>query len=520
MGRKSDLVLLLMLLLCSGGRSDSPNFCPYKCHCFTPGQVLCDGLLNLPSNMSKQVKELIVMTSNLEYLFPLTLKESPQLHRLVFLNNALKSINAHSFEHMVELQELEISGNPRLEHLFLGTFFMQGNLTKLVLNFNSLETVLPGMFDSLKQLETLQLKGNVISQLPALLFLHLHNLRILDLSGNKLHGVKNETFVGVERLEILKMNNNLLSNLTSDAFLRLPQLTELHLEGNKISELADNLFFSLTELKVLNLRGNLLSTFGDRVFGFEPSSLKELNLKGNRLTELSPLVTLASLSDLDLSSNLLSTLPEDIFRNVTSLEYLDLSENQLSSLPETIFTELLSIQVIHLNSNNLSRLEAKLFRDQELIQKLSLSDNRLETLPAGLLEPFAIQHTVRLHGNPWRCDCHLWYLHDWALRNSQSVEMLEKMLCESPGFLRKRPVLSVDRDQLLCPLSRDEMQDLSLCSQEASNGTVTVRCRARKCSPLTVKVQLEEDDGSVQEHVLKMEPEHSACSGDMEIPVQ
>ncbi|KAM9349953.1 uncharacterized protein ABDE67_009674 [Symphorus nematophorus] len=522
MDKDLSLILFLLLLLChKGGLQTS---CPYKCNCFTPAQVLCGegGLSSLPRNMSKQVKDFIIMSSSLGYLFSHTLQDSPQLTKLIFINNALRSIHAHSFEHLVELQELEISGNPGLENLFMGTFAKQGNLTKLILNFNGFKTVHPGVFDSLKQLETLQMKGNIISDLPTYLFQNLHNLHVLDFSQNKLEGVQRETFSGLERLETLKMNNNLISNLTSDTFHNISQLTELHLEWNKISELADGIFFALTKLKLLNLRGNLLTTFSDKVFGFQASNLKELNLKDNRLAELSSISSLTSLTDLILSSNQLSSLPKDFFKNVTVLENLDLSENQLISLPEMIFRDLFNIKTIYLNKNNLSKVDAKMFEDQLLIQQLYLSDNQLETVPQGLLDPFIMQFTLRLHGNPWKCDCHMLYLHDWVLKNSLDIEMLDRMLCQSPSFLRSRPVVSIDKDQLVCWLSKDEMPDLSRCSQEASNDTVIIKCKPDKCSPLTVKVQFQEDDGSITEHILTHEPKYSQCSNEpvIESPIQ
>lgn len=472
--------------------------------------------------MSRQVKDFIIMTSPVAYLFAHSLEGSPQLNKLIFINNALRSIHSQAFEHLTELRELEISGNPWLEHLFLGTFSKQEKLIKLQLNFNKFKTVLPGMFDSLKQLETLQMKSNILSDLPAFLFLNLHKLRVLDLSQNKLEKVKRETFSGLDRLEILKMNYNLISNLTSDTFHNVSQLVELHLEGNQIAQLGDDVFSVLTKLTVLNLRGNLLTTFSDKMFGFDPSNLKELNLKGNRLTELSSLSSLTSLTDLILSSNHLTNLTEDIFRNSTALENLDLSENQLTFLPEMIFSNLSSIKAIHLHKNSLTKVDAQQFQDQVLIQQLYLSDNQLETLPLGLLEPFVIQHTVRLHGNPWKCDCHLWYLHDWVLRNSQDVEMLDRMVCESPNILRKRAVVSIDRDQLVCQMSKEEVPDLSTCSLQASSDTVILKCKVDKCSPLTVKVQFQEDDGGIKEHVLKKEPELSQCSNEtiIEGPVQ
>ncbi|XP_024866638.1 carboxypeptidase N subunit 2 [Kryptolebias marmoratus] len=516
MDKELSLALLLVLLLCHRGSSNWQSFCPYRCQCFTQVQVLCadERMIYLPENISRDVKEVIIVVSSVEFLFANSLHESPQLTKLIFLNNALRSVHAKAFEHLTELQELEISGNLGLNHLHMGTFSKQENLTKLLLNSNRFETILPGMFGSLKQLETLQMKNNIISDLPSFLFLNLTKLRVLDLSQNKLEAVRRETFSGLARLEILKINNNLISNLTSGTFHSISHLTELHLEGNKLEQLSDGIFSALTNVSVLNLRGNLLTAFSDKVFGYEPSNLKELNLKSNRLAELLSLSSLTSLTDLILSANQLSNLTENLFRNVTTLENLDLSENQLTSLPEVIFKDLLSIREILLHNNNLKKVEAKLFEDQALVQRLYLSDNQLEMLPEGFLDSFIFQPTVRLHGNPWTCDCRLGYLHDWVLHNSQGVDMLDRIVCGRPDFLKQRTLVSIDKGQLVCYLSDEKMPDLESCSLQMSNNTLTVKCKVEKCSPMTVRVQFQKENGHIMEHLLKNEADDSQCSNE------
>ncbi|XP_071764137.1 uncharacterized protein LOC139918611 [Centroberyx gerrardi] len=517
MDKATGVTLGLMLLLCYNGNTVSQTPCPARCQCFTPTQVLCsdERMTSLPLNISRQVKGFIVMTTSLSYLFTNTLRESPQLTKLVFFNNVLRDIHAQAFEDLTELQELEISGNPWLEKLFLGTFSKQGNLTKLLLNFNRFKTVLLGMFDSLKELETLQMRGNIISHLPTLLFLNLHSLRVLDLSQNMLAEVERESFSGLAKLEILKMNYNFISSLSSDTFHNVSQLKELSLEGNKISKLPHGIFSALTKLEVLNLRGNLLSSFSAEVFGLVPSGLKELVLKGNQLTALSSraLGSLKSLTHLSLSSNWLSKLPVDIFKNLTALESLDLSDNQLTLLPDKIFYDLGNVKVVHLHRNNLSEVDALLFEDQRFLQQLYLSDNQLQTLPPGFFDPFLFQHIVRLHGNPWKCDCQMWYLHDWVMKNSADIEELDKVFCKGPGFLRGQTVASIDKDQLVCHISKDGMPDLSSCTTETINNTMIIKCKVNKCSPLTVKLQFQEEDGSIYEHTVKKEwAEHLQCS--------
>ncbi|XP_072297881.1 uncharacterized protein [Eucyclogobius newberryi] len=511
----SRAVTSLLLLFLALERSSSQSDCPYRCQCFSPVQVLCadERMSSLPRNMSHHVREFILMTSSLSYLFTDTLDDSPQLSKLIFLNNAVRSIHAHAFQHLTQLQELEISGNPGLEHLYLGTFSEQHHLTKLMLNYNRLETVLPGMFASLRQVETLQMKGNIITHLPPLLFSNMTCLKVLDLSLNKLGEVTREAFSGLGQLEVLKLNHNLLRNLSSDVLSDVGELKELHLMGNQISQLNKAMFTQLTNLEVLNLRGNLLKTFTGDIFGNSTFNLRELILKGNQLCEFSPSGNLSSLTNLDLSLNKLSTLHKDVLQNMTSLETLDLSDNQISVLPESVFNNVFNLKVVNLQTNNLSAIEPKLFEDQTLIEQLYLAFNRLQTLPEGLMDAFLMPHMLRLHGNPWKCDCGLWYLHDWVLRNGQSVEMLDGTLCESPAFLNRRSLDAVEKEQLVCHMGKERSVDVRNCLLQVSGDAVIIKCKVETCLPLTVKVQLQDDQGNVKEHVVRNEGTESAqCS--------
>lgn len=396
---------------------------------------------------------------------------------------------------------------------------MQRNLTKLMLNYNRFKTVLQGMFANLKQLDTLQMKGNIISNLPPLIFFNMTSLKVLDLSLNKLEGVTRQTFAGLGKLEILKLNHNLLRNLSSDLFSDVAKLMELHLEGNKISQLSENIFTNLVNLELLNLRGNLLKTFSGDIFGLS-SNLRELNLKGNDLSEFAPLGNLSSLTALDLSSNQLSTLHGDVFKNITSLETLYLYDNHISVLPEIVFNDLFHLKVVDLQANNLSKIEPRLFEDQTLIEKLYLSNNQLQTLPEGLMDMFSIHHMLRLHGNPWKCDCGLWYLHDWVSRNGHRVEMLEKTLCESPGFLNRRSLDSVDKEQLVCHVAKEHSVDVRNCLLQVTGDAVIIKCKVETCLPLTVKVQLQDEGGKVKEFVVRNQETNSTqCSINKDVKV-
>ncbi|XP_077472006.1 uncharacterized protein LOC144086092 [Stigmatopora argus] len=506
-------LLFLLLLLPTPPRWSRAD-CPDGCQCFAVERVLCadQRAASPPANLSREAREVVVMTSALQYLYPGALEGSPHLTRLIFLNNALRSIHSQAFRNLRQLRQLEISGNPELDHLFPSTFSQQGNLSHLQLNHNQFRTLLPGTFGPLERLESLQLKANLLSHLPPSLFGSLGNLGLLDLSLNKIQRLDAQTFAGLSQLRVLKLGNNHVGNISAEAFRHVARLTELHLEGNAISHLPDRVFAPLPRLEVLNLRGNLLSALGDQALGPEASNLTLLDLRGNRLAWLSPrsLSAATSLSELLLSSNGLAALPGELFRKLGALECLDLSENRLASLPEGIFWGLRGLTVIHLQKNQLSALDVGLFRDQETIQQLYLSDNRLPNLPAGLLErsappppsspspPPSSPTMLRLHGNPWECDCRARYLHGLLLGERRAVETPDRVLCQSPRHLSKHPLASVPVEDLVCD---DDGGEPGRCLLLRSAGELVVRCQLEKCSPPAVRLQLLEDDGAVREHL-------------------
>ncbi|XP_067109212.1 carboxypeptidase N subunit 2 [Osmerus mordax] len=508
MDRNIGITLCLMLKLCYQDHTMSETHCPARCHCFTPTRAICseERMLTMPRNIS-QVRELVVMTTGLSYLDTNTFQENPRLAKLVFLNNLLREVSVRAFDPLPGLEELEISGNSWLERLYPGTFRKQVNLTRLLLNFNRFQTVTPGIFDSLQNLETLQLKGNLISHLPGLLFQNLTSLRSLDLSQNALTRVDRELLTGLTQLETLILGYNQITGLSPDSFHNVSQMRELYLDGNKISDLPHGIFSNLTKLEVLSLRGNLITNVSHRTF---PFSLKELNLNNNKLSELSfnPFTSLTALTQLYLSSNRLHELPVDLLRNLTALQVVDLSDNQLTSLPEEIFMELSDIKVVHLHNNNLSSIKPRLFEHQVLLEQLYLSQNNLQNLPLGLLDYFLSENMIRLHGNPWNCDCNIQYMYDWMGENHRYVEDLSKMLCAGPVPLRGQSLASVHRDQLVCPMQRSPQP--SHCTLHTDNDTLIIKCKVDKCSPLKLKVQLYEDDGRTAEYIFKNET--SQCS--------
>ncbi|MCD4723637.1 MAG: GTP-binding protein, partial [Bacteroidales bacterium] len=106
------------------------------------------------------------------------------------------------------------------------------------------------------------------------------------------------------------------------------------------------------------------------------TSLTDLGLSGNQLSSLPESISmLTSLTDINLSYNQLSSLPESISM-LTSLTYLMLSNNQLSSLPESI-SKLTSLTNLDLTQNQLSSLPESISKLTSLIN-LDLLSNKFK----------------------------------------------------------------------------------------------------------------------------------------------
>ncbi|CAK9064104.1 unnamed protein product [Durusdinium trenchii] len=103
--------------------------------------------------------------------------------------------------------------------------------------------------------------------------------------------------------------------------------------------------------------------------------LKSLTVSGFSLHE--EICLGESLKTLDLGSNQISTLPTDIFQNLTSLTQLRLTNNQLSTLPASIFSQLPLLQECHLDKNKLTFLPETIFSNQTLLEDLNLQNNQL-----------------------------------------------------------------------------------------------------------------------------------------------
>jgi Leucine-rich repeat (LRR) protein len=323
------------------------------------------------------------------------------LRSLVLAENELRDLDVATTlgQNLQQLDTLDLS-NCRLKGpLSEDAFANATKLRTLILSGNFLSAWdLSVALAPLTRLHKLSLKNCGLTRLPPNTFHRLTALEELDISRNPL----NDAFTGIlsplETLKVLDMSYSNLSLVSRGTFSKMTHLRQLMLSGNRLTDLESGLFQNLTQLRTLELNDCGLNhppeedVFSAAIY----EDFKELHLAGNPLVynESDPLLPrqLKNVRVLDMSRCNLRTLPKDAFKDTPKITTLKLSGNYIG--PESRDIEFVK-QLPHLETLDLSNC---------MFNRLSpdvFSNNRNLT-------------SLLLTGNPWKCDCNIYELWEWA----------------------------------------------------------------------------------------------------------
>ncbi len=181
----------------------------------------------------------------------------------------------------------------------------------------------------------------------------------------------------------------------------------------------------------LDLSDNGLTTLPEDAFG-QFDNLQWLFLRGNQLVTL-PAGIFAGLTNLRflwLHNNQLATLPPDIFAGLINLQGLYLFGNQLVTLPAGIFGGLTNLQELRFSNNQLTTLPAGIFAGLTNLQALWLDENQLTTLPPGIFAGLTNLQRLRLNNNHLATlPAHIF----GGLTNLQELRLAENQLATLPA---------------------------------------------------------------------------------------
>lgn len=270
---------------------------------------------------------------------------------------------------------------------------------------------------------------------------------MLDLSRNAIQEIPHHMMYPISHVNVLNLDDNRLTELTVDNLYGANDLVRLSVRRNDLASLGKgNLSFISPLLQELVLANNRLDHLGEALHGL--IQLRLLDVSGNKLVSIPDLRTTRSLEYLDISSNRITHIGNDLQGLPLKVLRIEHCEDLLY-IADNALTSLMTLQSLFITHN--PHLNKVSIPDTQSLETVDLSYNHLTSLSGNISLSKALQ-SLYLDGNPLRCDCSL----NWtrpSVRGPHLAEWsttLHNDLCMFPENLKDIPLGQLYREDLTC----------------------------------------------------------------------
>ena len=240
-------------------------------------------------------------------------------------------------------------------------------------------------------------------------------------------------------MQNLDISDNVIVSLdkTSLRDLGVISFVQLNASRNYISYIDEEVFLGQSKLQTVDLSSNSLMIIEPKTFIHNPS-LEILSLSSNqylRLPEEGPFLYSQSLRLLKLSDCNLYHLATATFQKLPNLQELYITHNHIEVLNSVHSVG--SLTFLDVSYNTLTDLQSNIFTALPELIDLNLSYNSLSTLNITVMPQLVkVSSSIDLNGNPWDCDCLMYYtIYFWCRNNSVDLELV----CSSPAKYKGQP---------------------------------------------------------------------------------
>ncbi|EDV22809.1 uncharacterized protein TRIADDRAFT_58750 [Trichoplax adhaerens] len=299
--------------------------------------------------------------------------------------------------------------------------------TELRLDNNEISEITAGKLDELKYLEFLSVSKNKVTKIADGVFKDLQNLKHLFLTRNKIKCLNEDTFQYLPNLQYLFLPENQIVNIEEGTFSYFKSLNVLRLAENPL--VCDCYLKWLAEwLRKQNVKADSVQCFKpDNFHGYEIDNMKAssfqcLGKRKDRCEAVNHCPDGCSCygTEVDCNRRGLTTVPSLIPTDTTQL---DLSHNNITVIPDFAFKNLARLQYLFLFNNQITTIKENIFDDLVSLVKISLEDNSLY------------------------CDCNITWLREYLL---QKNVVSSGVKCKGPLKLRNQFLKRLNEGQLVC----------------------------------------------------------------------
>ncbi|KAF7680987.1 Leucine-rich repeat protein SHOC-2 [Astathelohania contejeani] len=321
---------------------------------------------------------------------------------LILSNNNLREIPGAIGENRV-LTRLALNDN-KIQKIHPNIGLLK-HLSWIDLTRNRLSS-LPIEMRHLNRVQGLGLSENEFEEIPECVY-HLFALRKFGFFSNRIQTIS-PNIKNLSRLVKIDLSNNQIRRIP-DEFCELKNLTWLNLSNNQLETLPENME-KLRYLEELGLGCNRLTTLPSLK---NLSRLRILPIFKNRLCK-TPEISLQNIEKLDLSDNKLTEFPNKLIYSRT-LRYLNLKRNLIRKIDFDCEQRGLSsgISMIDISENLLESLPFKFFTTFSKVTTIRLSGNpfrpHAEQLPQECPSLLQLCYTKYLNKRGWVADLWLRY---------------------------------------------------------------------------------------------------------------
>lgn len=226
---------------------------------------------------------------------------------------------------------------------------------------------------------------------------------------------------------VLHLNKLKVTYIQKDAFKSMSFKAMIHLlfADMPLESLEDGALNGLVNLQTISFTRVNLKLVAAEIFVSCPKLMKIQMIRAGKkkLWIDSDGAELPNVQNLELQfGNMNGTILSTTFSAFTSIIHLYLQSNRIEYIGDGAFDSVYpTLLHLDLSLNFLKFLEPKLFRRAPKINGYNLE--------------------IRLHGNPWHCDCKLNELRRYV--NGMNPEQTKQIQCSTPALLHNRPLHSL-----------------------------------------------------------------------------